>query len=125
MTKLARIQAWDRARGGDSDSRAGGVRPLRYCAFLSYSHADEEIAGWLHDALEKFRTPSSLAGRLTEIGAIPDRLVLARGGRLALGQRRNRYVQAASAGRLRVRRDRFRRAVRKRCAGPRSRGMPA
>ena len=74
MTKLARIQAWDRARGSDSDSRAAGVRPLRYCAFLSYSHVDEEIAGWLHDALEKFRTPSSLAGRLTENGAIPKRL---------------------------------------------------
>ena len=28
MTKLARIQAWDRARGSDSDSRAAGVRPL-------------------------------------------------------------------------------------------------
>src|SRR5688500_5727092 len=74
MTKLARIQAWDRSRGSDSDSRAAAVRPLRYCAFLSYSHADEAIAGWLHDALEKFRTPSSLAGRLTNNGAIPKRL---------------------------------------------------
>jgi tetratricopeptide (TPR) repeat protein len=74
MTKLARIQAWDRARGSDSDSRAAGVRPLRYCAFLSYSHEDEATASWLHDALEKFRTPSSLAGRLTDNGAIPKRL---------------------------------------------------
>ena len=74
MTKLARVQEWDRVRGSDPDSRAAGVRPLRYCAFLSYSHADEEIAGWLHDALEKFRTPSTLAGRLTQNGAIPKRL---------------------------------------------------
>jgi tetratricopeptide (TPR) repeat protein len=74
MTKLARIQAWDRVRGSDSDSRAAGVRPLRYCAFLSYSHQDEATASWLHDALEKFRTPSSLAGRLTDNGAIPKRL---------------------------------------------------
>ncbi len=74
MTKLARMQDWDRARGGDSGSRAAGARPLRYCAFLSYSHADEETAAWLHDALEKFRTPASLAGRLTNNGAIPRRL---------------------------------------------------
>src|SRR5215212_9131917 len=74
MTKLARIQAWDRDRGSGSDSRAAGVRPLRYCAFLSYSHEDEATASWLHEALEKFRTPSSLAGRLTENGAIPKRL---------------------------------------------------
>jgi hypothetical protein len=95
MTKLARVQAWDRVRGGDSDSRASGVRPLRYCAFLSYSHEDEETASWLHDALEKFRTPSSLAGRLTENGAIPKRLTpifrdrheLAASGDLASGIR--------------------------------------
>ena len=95
MTKLARIQDWDGARGSDSGTRAAGVRPLRYCAFLSYSHADEEIAGWLHDALEKFRTPSSLAGRLTNNGAIPKRLTpifrdrheLAASGDLAAGIR--------------------------------------
>ena len=74
MTKLARIQDGDRVLGSASDSRAAGVRPLRYCAFLSYSHADEEIANWLHEALEKFRTPSSLAGRLSNNGAIPKRL---------------------------------------------------
>ncbi|MBA3512244.1 toll/interleukin-1 receptor domain-containing protein [Sphingomonas sp.] len=73
MTKLARVQDWDRSRG-EPDSRAAGVRPLRYCAFLSYSHADKAIAGWLHEALEKFRTPSSLAGRMTDHGAIPKRL---------------------------------------------------
>src|SRR5687768_4251386 len=74
MPKLARVQDWDRTGGSDPDSRAAGVRPLRYCAFLSYSHVDEEIAGWLHDSLEKFRTPSSLAGRQTANGAIPRRL---------------------------------------------------
>ncbi|HEU5285295.1 MAG TPA: toll/interleukin-1 receptor domain-containing protein [Sphingomicrobium sp.] len=74
MPKLARLQDWERARGAEPDSRTVGVRPLRYCAFLSYSHADEAVAGWLHDALEKFRTPSSLAGRMTHNGAIPKRL---------------------------------------------------
>ncbi len=74
MPKLARVQDWDRVRGSEPDSRDAGVRPLRYCAFLSYSHADEAVAGWLHDALEKFRTPASLAGRMTHNGAIPKRL---------------------------------------------------
>ena len=46
----------------------------RYYAFLSYSHQDEELADWLHRELEKFRVPSSLAGRLTANGVIPRRL---------------------------------------------------
>lgn len=58
---------------------SGGVRPLIvphafYFAFLSYSHSDSGWGEWLHDALEKFRVPSSLAGRLTSHGVIPKRL---------------------------------------------------
>jgi tetratricopeptide (TPR) repeat protein len=58
---------------------SGGVRPLIvphsfYFAFLSYSHSDSGWGEWLHDALEKFRVPSSLAGRLTSQGVIPKRL---------------------------------------------------
>lgn len=68
------MQQWDRAGSSDAESRAANVHPLRYYAFLSYSHADEATAGWLHDALERFRTPSALAGRLTDNGAIPKRL---------------------------------------------------
>lgn len=74
MPRLARLQRWDRVGSADAESRAASVLPLKYFAFLSYSHADEATAGWLHDALEKFRTPSSLAGRLTHNGAIPKRL---------------------------------------------------
>jgi tetratricopeptide (TPR) repeat protein len=74
MPRLARVQQWDRAGSSDVESRAANVHPLRYYAFLSYSHADEATASWLHDALERFRTPSSLAGRLTDNGAIPKRL---------------------------------------------------
>ncbi len=74
MPRLARVQQRNRAGSSDAESRAAHVHPLRYYAFLSYSHADEATASWLHDALERFRTPSSLAGRLTDNGAIPRRL---------------------------------------------------
>jgi len=74
MPRLARVQQWDRAGSSDAESRPANVHPLNYYAFLSYSHADEATASWLHDSLERFRTPSSLAGRLTDNGAIPKRL---------------------------------------------------
>ena len=45
-----------------------------YFAFLSYSHVDEQIATWLHEAIEEFRVPKRLVGRLTENGSIPRRL---------------------------------------------------
>ena len=45
-----------------------------YFAFLSYSHEDAEEADWLHQELERFRVPSSLAGKLTSNGVIPKRL---------------------------------------------------
>ncbi len=38
----------------------------RYAAFISYSHADEAHAGWLHRALEGFRPPKGVA-----VGAAP------------------------------------------------------
>jgi tetratricopeptide (TPR) repeat protein len=45
-----------------------------YYAFLSYSHKDEEFAGWLHRELEAFRVPPALAGKLSSNGVIPKRL---------------------------------------------------
>jgi tetratricopeptide (TPR) repeat protein len=45
-----------------------------YFAFLSYSHDDSADADWLHQELEKFRVPRSLAGKLTANGVIPKRL---------------------------------------------------
>lgn len=45
-----------------------------YFAFLSYSHADDQVATWLHEAIEQFRVPKKLVGRLTENGSIPRRL---------------------------------------------------
>ena len=46
----------------------------QYFAFLSYSHKDTGDADWLHKELERFRVPSSLAGRLTSAGVIPKSL---------------------------------------------------
>jgi len=46
----------------------------RYKAFISYSHADEEWAKWLHRALETYRVPKRLVGRESECGPVPARL---------------------------------------------------
>ena len=46
----------------------------RYRAFISYSHADEAVAQWLHRALERYRLPSRLVGEQTGIGPVPARL---------------------------------------------------
>src|SRR5688572_24522771 len=73
MPRVARVPDWDRVRGDDGP-RAVNIHPLKYYAFLSYSHDDEETADWLHNALERFRTPSALAGRLTDNGVVARRL---------------------------------------------------
>jgi tetratricopeptide (TPR) repeat protein len=46
----------------------------KYRAFISYSHADEEWAKWLHKSLETYRMPKRLVGRETAFGAVPDRI---------------------------------------------------
>ena len=46
----------------------------KYWAFISYSHADEEWAKWLHKSLETYRVPRKLVGRKTPHGEIPKRL---------------------------------------------------
>lgn len=45
-----------------------------YRAFISYSHADKAVAGWLHRALEAYRLPSKLVGETTALGKVPARL---------------------------------------------------
>lgn len=72
MAKLARLPIVDRAADA-MRARAPRLR-TRYYAFLSYSHKDKELADWLHRELEKFRVPSSLAGKLTANGVVPRRL---------------------------------------------------
>ena len=46
---------------------------FRYRAFISYSHADEAWATWLHRALETYRVPKRLVGRDTPYGPVPAR----------------------------------------------------
>jgi tetratricopeptide (TPR) repeat protein len=98
MTKLARLPAFDRST--EADLRHKPRLRTRYYAFLSYSHQDRELADWLHRELEKFRVPSSIAGKLTANGVVPRRLTpifrdqhdLSAGGDLA------EEIKAALAG---------------------------
>lgn len=46
----------------------------RYWAFISYSHADEKWATWLHRAIETYRVPKALIGAPGPSGAAPARL---------------------------------------------------
>ena len=46
---------------------------FKYRAFISYSHADEKWAGWLHRSLETHRLPKVLVGQPTEFGPVPER----------------------------------------------------
>jgi tetratricopeptide (TPR) repeat protein len=46
----------------------------KYRAFISYSHRDARWAAWLHTALETYRPPKPLVGKVTERGAVPKRL---------------------------------------------------
>lgn len=47
---------------------------MRYKAFLSYCHADESWAAWLHKSLESYRVPKRLVGRTESHGTVPARL---------------------------------------------------
>ncbi len=71
MAELARLSHTNRG----APQRPRRVAPhLRYMGFLSYSHQDAAIADWLHEALEQFRVPPRLVGKLTEHGPVPKRL---------------------------------------------------
>jgi WD40 repeat protein len=51
------------------------VTPLKYRAFISYSHADKDWGDWLHKALERYRIPTKLVGMPTaSAGPVPKRL---------------------------------------------------
>ena len=58
MTKLARLPANHEAREIPSaDVHRIARAQVRYYAFLSYSHKDQELADWLHRELERFHVP--------------------------------------------------------------------
>jgi tetratricopeptide (TPR) repeat protein len=74
MPRLAQLQRPNRALD-TLEPRPERLLPHHlYFAFLSYSHVDAGWGEWLHDALENFRVPRSLAGRLTAQGIVPQRL---------------------------------------------------
>lgn len=50
------------------------VIPLKYVAFLSYSHNDSEIGEALHRELENYRIPLELIGQAGTHGAVPSKL---------------------------------------------------
>jgi hypothetical protein len=50
------------------------IAPLRYRAFLSYSHRDARWAKRLHGALEGYRLDKDLVGRETPHGPVPKAL---------------------------------------------------
>jgi len=50
------------------------MKALRYKAFMSYCHADESWAVWLHKALESYRVPRRLVGETGLHGTVPSKL---------------------------------------------------
>lgn len=46
----------------------------KYVAFLSYSHRDAKWGSWLHKALESYRPPRQLVGKVTARGPVPKRV---------------------------------------------------
>jgi tetratricopeptide (TPR) repeat protein len=73
MTTHTRVLEYDAAESEAGD-RTAHVHALRYFAFMSYSHRDRKLAGWLQNELERFRVPAELVGRHTDHGIIPSRL---------------------------------------------------
>lgn len=59
---------------GAAHVRASEGDAARYAAFISYSHAEEEFANWLHKRLEDYRIPRSLVGRVGPAGSQPRRI---------------------------------------------------
>jgi hypothetical protein len=56
-----------------SESDRAGA-PFKYTAFISYAHADQNVAAWLHKALEGYRIPKDLQGTAGRDGPIPKSL---------------------------------------------------
>jgi hypothetical protein len=54
-----------------SQTTAAAAGSRQYWAFISYSHADEAWAKWLHRSLEKYRVPRRLVGRAHTFGKTP------------------------------------------------------
>ena len=46
---------------------------FKYWAFISYSHADDKWADWLHKGLETYKVPKHLVGKPSREGMVPSR----------------------------------------------------
>lgn len=57
---------------GANSGRA--ILPMKYWAFLSYSHRDKKWGDWLHKALENYRVPRRLVGKESRDGEVPRRV---------------------------------------------------
>lgn len=58
----------------NSETGTGVPQAFKYKAFISYSWNDRRATERLHRAIESFRTPKDLVGRLTPHGPTPQRL---------------------------------------------------
>src|ERR1043165_3869887 len=57
------------------DGKRGGLpEGYAYRAFISYSHRDKAHVRRLHRAVESYRIPPKLVGRVTAVGEVPRRL---------------------------------------------------
>ena len=74
MTILARPSEWVRTTSAAASPAQVAGAAHHYFAFLSYSHRNQPMAEWLHQALERFVVPSHLVGRITDHGSVPRRL---------------------------------------------------
>jgi tetratricopeptide (TPR) repeat protein len=50
------------------------VEPIKYWAFITYSHQDARWGSWLHKCLESYRPPKKLVGTSTARGTVPKRI---------------------------------------------------
>lgn len=58
----------------DADPHDRETETYAYRAFISYSHRDKDLAQRLHRAVEAYRIPSKLIGKVTAVGRTPRRL---------------------------------------------------
>ncbi len=74
---------------------------MAYCAFISYCHADERHARWLHTWLERYRVPKKFVGTISEQHAVerPARLkpIYRDGDEASAGQGLKDHIRAALA----------------------------
>ncbi len=59
---------------GDAEPLDRQDGAFAYRAFISYSHRDKDLAQRLHRAVESYRIPAKLVGRVTPVGKTPRRL---------------------------------------------------